>query len=146
MTARKLALIAFCIGLIGVVGIGLTLTGGPKRNQMVRDDLATTSALQQAQTTVEDYARVKEVLPQSWNDLLVFLEESSRLDPPDPAISIDYKPLEGGRYQLCATYKLDSRTRAKHAEAQGIIEDKKWAAVRAGYVCFTRAVVLKPKT
>ncbi len=140
--------IGYAVGfmvLVGIVG-SFFVMGSPAQQRAYRFDKDRISALQNIQSTVEQYYREKGELPKSISELKDPLLSIYIPTDPETGKEYSYEVVDATHFKICATFSLPFENIAKDTPTKGDwrLEDLKRTAQdwshKAGDVCFTRTV------
>jgi hypothetical protein len=129
-TRARLAGTVVTLAVIAAVVAGVYLLGSPAEERARRLDERRVQDLSGIAQAVDLYWTRESRLPPSLEQLRSDTGAAVTVADPSTAAPYDYRPLEGGRYQLCASFEGDSRDSNR-------VDTGFWTH-RAGRQCFQR--------
>jgi len=129
MTGRSLVGLVVAVAVGAAVAAGLVMMGSPSEARSRRLDARRVADLAQIARNVDVFWSRRAQLPSSLDELNT--ELGLRLSPSDPETGAPYgfRPLDGNRYELCATF-------AGPSEGEPLRQAERFWVHGRGLVCF----------
>ncbi|HRN63041.1 MAG TPA: hypothetical protein PK743_09295 [Luteimonas sp.] len=133
MSGRMLLILA-AVAVAATVAAAVAVIGLPDEQRIAQLDARRVQDLQRIEAAIDGYARQRDALPGTLDELPGGTDRLLALADPDTGAAYGYEVVDARRYRLCADFSTDSRSAGLRADAS-VIEGWRHPA---GRHCFER--------